>query len=90
MKKHRFESWLNDIYATQEEEISCSECFDSVSRYVELELAGGNPVSLMPKVTQHLRQCRACREEYEILRDLRRSEDQDTAPSIDDLRNSIR
>ncbi len=90
MKKHRLESWLNNIYTTQEEEINCSECFDSVSRYVELELSGGDPAAVLPKVTQHLSQCRACREEYEILRDLRRLEDHDASPSVDDLRHSIR
>lgn len=89
MKSNRFESWMQKIYTTQEEEISCSECFDLVSGYVELELSGGDPAGKMPQVIQHLHQCSACREEYETLRDLRRLEDQGNAPSVDDLRNLI-
>ena len=70
MKKDRFERWLQNIHNTQDEEISCSECFDSVSHFVEVELAGEDAVSKMPQVKQHLDQCAACREEYETLRDL--------------------
>ena len=89
MDKKRFESWLQNIYHTQEEEISCTECFDLVSHFVELELSGGDPAVKMPKVIQHLQQCAACREEYETLRDFRRLEDEGGAPSVDDLRDLI-
>ncbi len=90
MKNNRFQNWLRNIYQTQEEEISCTECFDLVSSFVELELSGGNPAAKMPQVVQHLRQCAACREEYETLRDLRRLEDEGGAPSSDDLKDLIR
>ena len=89
MKSDRFESWLQNIYHTQEEEISCTECFDLVSHFVELELSGGDPAIKMPQLVQHLNQCPACREEYETLRDLRRFEDEGGATSLDDLRNLI-
>jgi hypothetical protein len=89
VKRDRFERWLQNIYRTQEEEISCSECFDSVSHFVEVELSGGDAASQMPRVKQHLDQCRACREEYEALRDLRRLEDTDDLPSLDDLKGLI-
>ena len=89
MKSNRFESWLQNIYNTQDEEIFCTECFDLVSRFVELELASGDPALKMPQVIQHLQQCSACREEYETLRDLRRLEDEGESPSLDDLRDLI-
>jgi len=89
MKRNRFESWLQNIYATQDEEISCTECFDLVSGFVELELSGGDPAVKMPQVIQHINQCPACREEYETLRDLRRLEDEGETPSVDDLRDLI-
>ena len=89
MKKNRFENWLQNIYHTQDEEISCTECFDLVSRFVELELSGGEPAVQLPQVIQHLHQCAACREEYETLRDLRRLEDEGSAPSADDLQDLI-
>jgi len=89
MKHHRFEKWLRNIYETREEEISCTECFDLVSRFVELESSGQDAAASMPQLRQHLDQCRACRDEYETLRDLRRLGDESGLPSVDDLRNSL-
>jgi len=90
LKHNRFENWLQNIYKTQDEELSCSECFDLVSRFVELEISGENAEAQMPQIKQHLGQCPACREEYETLRDLARFEDEGRAPSIDDLQDLIR
>src|SRR5688572_22271403 len=42
MERGRFEKWLRNIYETQDEEISCTECFDLISRFVELETSGRN------------------------------------------------
>lgn len=89
MQRKRFEDWLKNIYETQDEEISCTECFDLVSRFVELETSGRNAAAELPLVKQHLSQCPACRAEYETLRDLIRLENQGDAPSLDDLRDSI-
>jgi hypothetical protein len=89
MQRKRFEDWLKNIYETQDEEISCTECFDLVSRFVELETSGRNAAAELPLVKQHLSQCHACRDEYETLRDLIRLEDQGDLPSPDDLRDSI-
>ena len=89
MNRSRFENWLRNIYETQDEEISCTECFDLVSRFVELEVSGQDAVAKMPQLKQHLNQCRACRDEYEALRDLRRLDEQDGRPSIDDLQDLI-
>ena len=89
MNQDRFYALLRNIYETQETEISCTECFDLVSRYVELETTGRNAEAELPQVRQHLNQCPACRDEYETLRDLTRLEDQGDAPSLDDLRDSI-
>jgi hypothetical protein len=89
MGSDRFERWLKNIYNTEEEEISCSECFDLVSHYVELEFSNGDPAARMPQVLQHLNQCPVCREEYETLRNLRSLEEQGEEPSIDDLQDLI-
>jgi len=90
MRRERFEAWLRNIYETQDVEISCTECFDQVSHFVEIEASGRDVAGELPQVKQHLDQCRACREEYEILRDLRRLEDEEDMPSLDDLQGSIR
>ena len=89
MKRDRFESWLRNIYATQDQEISCTECFELVSPFVELEIAGQAAAVQMPQVKQHLDQCRACRDEYETLRDLRLLEEKGELPSSEDLRKLI-
>jgi anti-sigma factor RsiW len=89
MKNDRLENWLKNIYNTQDEEISCSECFDRVARYVDVEISGVDAAAQMPEVMQHLEQCSACREEYEALRDLRRMEEDGNPPSLDDLEDSL-
>ncbi|HSJ90245.1 MAG TPA: hypothetical protein VK909_23745 [Anaerolineales bacterium] len=89
VKKNRFERWLQDIHNTQEAEISCSECFDLVSHFVEVELAGEDAVAHLPQLKQHLDQCATCRQEYEILRDLQQLENKGELPSFDDLQDLI-
>jgi hypothetical protein len=89
VKRKRFERWLQNIYHTQEEEISCSECFDLISHFVELELAGQDAAAKMPQLKQHLNQCAACREEYETLRDLQNLENKGELPSADDLQGKL-
>jgi len=89
MDQNQFERWLKNIYETQEEEISCTDCFDLVSRFVELEISGQEAITRMPELKQHLDQCRACRDEYESLRDLRLLEEKGGFASLDDLRKLI-
>jgi len=89
MNHDRFYAWLRNIHDTREVEISCTECFDLTSRFVELESSGRDPAAELPQVKHHFDQCRACREEYETLRDLVNLEDQDNAPSLDDLLHLI-
>ena len=89
MNRDRFEKWLRNIYETREEEISCTECFDQVSRFVDLEISGKNAAVQMPQIKQHLKQCQACREEYEALHDLRLLEEKGEMPALDHLQDSI-
>jgi hypothetical protein len=86
---NRFERWLHTLAQTQDEEISCSECFALVSSFVEMQVAGEDPVLKLPQLQQHLLQCPACREEYETLRDLRRLEEEGRAPSVEELAELI-
>jgi hypothetical protein len=90
MKRDRFERWLRNIYETQDQEISCTECFDLVSGFVELEVSGQAAATNMPQVRQHLNQCQACRDEYEALRDLRELEEKGGLPPLDDLQDLIK
>ena len=70
MDESKFEVWVKKILATEEEEISCSLCFDLVSDYVDMELAGAEMPGPFQKVEAHLNQCLACRDEYQLLHDL--------------------
>jgi hypothetical protein len=80
---------LRNIADTEDDEISCAECFELVSQYVELEVVHTVSEQTLPRLKQHLQQCGVCREEYEILRDLVRLEVQGRAPSADNSRNSF-
>jgi hypothetical protein len=84
-------SWrlLRDVARTDDEEISCSDCFDLVSRYVDGSVSEPLWEGVLPRLQQHLRQCGVCREEYEILRDLVGLDADGRGPSADDLRNSL-
>lgn len=70
MTKPNLERWVAQILETPEQEISCSECFDSLSEYVDRELAHEKMDAGMIQLQQHLKQCRVCHEEYEMLRQL--------------------
>jgi predicted anti-sigma-YlaC factor YlaD len=48
-------------------EVTCEECFSELPRYVELEPLAE---SELDRVRAHLEGCPACREEYEVLREL--------------------
>ncbi len=74
MKKPTLERWVVQILTTEEHEISCSDCFDQLAEYVDRELAQMRPDARMEQLAQHLGQCRVCREEYEMLRDLAANE----------------
>jgi hypothetical protein len=84
-----FDGLLRHIRETADEELSCTECFELVPGYVELEVAGRAADEQIPRLRQHLDRCGVCREEYETLRDLLRLEAEGRLPSVDDLRQSF-
>jgi hypothetical protein len=71
---------LRCIAHTQEEEISCDECFALVPVFVDLEMAGEPAAERLPRLSQHLGQCGVCQEEYETLRALVRLEADNRLP----------
>jgi hypothetical protein len=72
---------LQRLADTEDAEISCAECFDLLSPYVDLEAAGHADDRTLPALQQHLRQCGVCREEYETLRAFVRRDDAGSEPS---------
>ena len=55
-------------------EVGCDECFELLDEYVELDLAGADADASLPGMRAHFAGCPACREDYESLRELVRSE----------------
>lgn len=48
-------------------EVTCEECFDSLDRYVELELSGADADAAIPGLRAHLHGCPACLEDHDSL-----------------------
>jgi hypothetical protein len=55
-------------------EVSCEECFEALDTYVELELAGVDAGTEVPKMLAHLQGCSACRSDHDGLLALVRSD----------------
>ncbi len=55
------------VIGTQDDELTCGECFEELDRFVEITLAEKDAAEAMPLVEDHLRRCRDCREEFEAL-----------------------
>ncbi len=90
MAVNKLQQWLEQIRKTLPEEISCSECFDWISTYVDLE-QGGEPAGLhMPQLKSHLEQCVVCHQEYDLLRELALADNQGSPPCLEELQDSLR
>ena len=48
-------------------ELTCEACFEHLDRYVDTELAGGDPDRAVPGMRAHLVGCPACADDYESL-----------------------
>jgi hypothetical protein len=55
-------------------EVSCEQCFEKLDRYVELELSGADPETVIPGMRAHFDGCSACAEDHLSLRALILSE----------------
>ncbi len=64
MKRESFEKLIRTIYAVKEAEMSCSEFFDLLPQYVDLQLTRQDPAASLPEVSHHLHQCPECNEVY--------------------------
>ena len=59
---------------TTDREFNCSECLQHVSEFAECQLANQSVGEVIAKVEQHLALCPECREEYEALMKILKSE----------------
>ncbi len=68
MTSEKFKWLIRSIFAVQDEEMLCSEFFEILPRYVDLQAAGEDADTHFPKLTHHLHQCPECDEVYQALR----------------------
>jgi anti-sigma factor RsiW len=59
---------LRALLGPEGPELTCEQCFDELDRYVELELAGADADTAVPRMRAHLEGCPACREDHASLR----------------------
>jgi hypothetical protein len=73
----RHDDHLRRLLGPADPELSCEECFESIDRYVELELAHGpaRADEAIPGMRAHLCGCQACDEEHRSLLALVRADD---------------
>jgi predicted anti-sigma-YlaC factor YlaD len=70
MDTSKYDAWIKKIFSTEAVEISCSDCLDLLPVYVDSQIDGVHRSEHESLLNQHLDQCKACRDEYEMLREL--------------------
>jgi hypothetical protein len=58
---------LRRALKTRPEEIGCETCYESLDKFVELELEGKDSSEALPLVKRHLELCKGCNDEYSAL-----------------------
>jgi hypothetical protein len=58
---------IKSLSITLNEEITCSECFKEVDKYVDMLREGKQPSEVLPLVEHHLTLCPPCIEEFQAL-----------------------
>ena len=58
---------LQTLTITQQEEMTCGECYTEIDQYVDMLREGVSPAEVMPLVKHHITLCPPCREEFEAL-----------------------
>jgi len=70
---------VKTIFAAQEDDITCDECYAHIDQYVDMLRAGQDPAQVLPQVKSHLEQCRCCAWEFQALIDILEAESSETS-----------
>ena len=65
MTKQFWRNLVERSLNSEEEEISCMDCFEILDQYVDLLEAGQEPSKVLPQLEQHLLVCNCCHAELE-------------------------
>ncbi|MCC6905890.1 MAG: hypothetical protein IT326_08620 [Anaerolineae bacterium] len=69
------------VAGTEEDTITCDDCYDHIDQYVELLEAGESPEGVLLQVQRHLEQCECCEYEMQALvRMIQSMQESDDAP----------
>jgi hypothetical protein len=74
MRREQFARLIRFIFAARDNEILCSQLFELLPRFVDLELLGEDAAALLPQMSHHLGQCPERHEVYRALLKTARSE----------------
>ncbi|HEY8161285.1 MAG: hypothetical protein ACR650_09925 [Methylocystis sp.] len=80
MKRKDFGRLIDTIFAAAGEEMSCSDYFEQLPRYAELEAAREDAATRLPEVRHHMHQCPECEEVYLGLLEMMRAEKKSDDP----------
>ncbi|WP_018409390.1 hypothetical protein [Methylocystis rosea] len=65
MKQKDFTRLIDTIFAAKSgEELLCTQYFDELPRYVDIEISGQDAGAMLPEVKHHMHQCPECEEVY--------------------------
>jgi hypothetical protein len=71
MKQKDFTRLIDTVFAAKSgEEMLCTQYFDELPRYVDIEISGQDAGAMLPEVKHHMHQCPECEEVYLALRRL--------------------
>ena len=70
---------LNMLAKTEAHELACEDVFKVLAEFAEMNQRGKDVAEMMPLVKKHLELCPDCREEYEILMEVIKVEQQISA-----------
>jgi predicted component of type VI protein secretion system len=68
------ENLMRKLERTQGEELTCDEALALLDQFAEMDLRGEQAEHVLPLVKHHMQMCPDCREEYEALLRILRSE----------------
>ncbi|HEY2990045.1 MAG TPA: hypothetical protein VGL11_20195 [Candidatus Binatia bacterium] len=74
MKSGKFTRLIETVFAAKDDEILCSEFFEKLPRFVDLQIAKENAAELLADVHHHVHQCPECEEIYLALLEAVQSE----------------
>lgn len=70
LSKAQVTALLTFVADTNDEEITCGECFDGMADFADKQLVGASLDEALERVEAHIAFCPECSEEYAVLRDM--------------------